>query len=84
MVVFCVVTDFCQLSPSSTIYRQRPDTRNFLEILVATRQEATTPPLNAKEGVMGTAVMIYKPYCSFTRCAMPICSNRLMGMSIEM
>ena len=48
------------------------------------RHDATTPPLNAKEGVMGTAVMIYKPYCSFTRCAMPICSSRLMGVSMEM
>jgi hypothetical protein len=26
----------------------------------------------------------YKPYCSFTRCAMPICSSRLMGVSMEM
>jgi len=39
---------------------------------------------HAKEGVMGTAVMIYKPYCSFTRCAMPICSSRLIGVSMEM
>jgi len=27
--------------------------------------------------------MIYKPYCSFTRCAMPIFSSRLMGVSME-
>ena len=43
-----------------------------------------TPPLNAKEGAMETAYMIYKPYCSFTRWAMPICSSRLKGVIMEM